>query len=66
MVEGFVEMLQSGSPPDASAILAAPELVTYGGAALAPHCAAVLARAGVTVLCTYGQTELAGPCVTAS
>ena len=61
IVEGLVEMLRQGEPADAASVLSAIDLVTYGGAALAPHCPAVLRAHGVTVACTYGQTELAGP-----
>ena len=61
VVEGLVEYLRSGSPADAGAVLASLHLVTYGGAALAPHCSPILKQHGVVVACTYGQTELAGP-----
>ena len=36
-------------------------MLTYGGAALSTEVSEVLGRHGVTVACTYGQTELAGP-----
>jgi len=61
VVEGLVELLRRGDPSDAGPVLARLHLVTYGGAALAPHCSEILRRHGVTVACTYGQTELAGP-----
>ena len=35
--------------------------MTYGGAALAPHCGPILQQHGIVCACTYGQTELAGP-----
>ena len=61
VIEGLVENLRSGSPHDTAAVLSALHLVTYGGAALAPHCGPILKQHGVIVACTYGQTELAGP-----
>lgn len=60
IVEGMVELIKSGHPGAAEA-LASLHLLTYGGAALPPHCAPILSKHGVTVACTYGQTELAGP-----
>ena len=61
VVEGLVEYLRSGEPSDAAQVLSSLHLVTYGGAALAPHCGPILKQNGIVVCCTYGQTELAGP-----
>jgi acyl-CoA synthetase (AMP-forming)/AMP-acid ligase II len=60
IVEGLVAAISDG---DAEAIdaVSSLHLLTYGGAALAPHCPPVLREHGVRVACTYGQTELAGP-----
>eukprot|EP00966_Prymnesium_polylepis_P006336 145099-Prymnesium_polylepis.1 len=60
VVEGLVALLQAGDGR-AAAALSSLDLLTYGGAALAPHCAPALRAAGVVVVCTYGQTELGGP-----
>ena len=61
VVEGLVEIIRAGEQPDSTSVLASLHLITYGGAALAPHCAPVLKHHGIVVACTYGQTELAGP-----
>ena len=61
VVEGLVEMMRSTGGDEVGSVIAALKLVTYGGAALAPHCDAILRKHGVTIACTYGQTELAGP-----
>ena len=60
IVEGMVELIKSHHPGAVEA-LSSLHLLTYGGAALPPHCAPILAMHGITVACTYGQTELAGP-----
>eukprot|EP00966_Prymnesium_polylepis_P096980 2246703-Prymnesium_polylepis.1 len=54
-------MLVASKPPYAAHVLSALEFLTYGGAALAPHCPDVFRKHGITVMCTYGQTELGGP-----
>ena len=61
VVEGLVAFLKAGNPSDAADVLSSLHLVTYGGAALAPHCGPILKQNGIVVCCTYGQTELAGP-----
>jgi acyl-coenzyme A synthetase/AMP-(fatty) acid ligase len=64
VVEAWVETLRTGAPAevaDVARVLSALHLLTYGGAALAPHCPPILRRHGIVVACTYGQTELAGP-----
>ena len=63
VVEGLVAMLSSGEHPTAGATLAELHHMTYGGAALPSHCMPVLRSHGISVACTYGQTELAGPCM---
>ena len=60
VVEGLVELVRSGES-GAAAALSSLHLLTYGGAALPPHCAPILKDHGISVACTYGQTELAGP-----
>jgi acyl-coenzyme A synthetase/AMP-(fatty) acid ligase/3-oxoacyl-(acyl-carrier-protein) synthase len=60
ILEGLVAMIASGHV-DAVATVSSLHLITYGGAALAPHCPPNLQRHGIIVACTYGQTELTGP-----
>ena len=57
MVEGFCEELENG---DAAVGLKSLHFLTYGGAALKPHCGEILRKHGVSAQCTYGQTEVAG------
>eukprot|EP00966_Prymnesium_polylepis_P069351 1612052-Prymnesium_polylepis.1 len=47
VVEGFVDALES-KQGNASSILASLQMLTYGGAALAPHCPGVLRKHGIT------------------
>ena len=61
VIEGLVERMRAREPADAQQVLRELRLTTYGGAALAPHCAPYLKQHGVLIACTYGQTELAGP-----
>ena len=64
MVEGLCNILSADNQAAAEAhvtLSGSVELMTYGGAALAPHCSPLLKRGGFVLMCTYGQTELAGP-----
>ena len=58
MVEGFCELLESGTM--SAACFDSLHFLTYGGAALKPNCGAVLRRFKISAKCTYGQTELGG------
>ena len=60
VMEAVCELLSRGDTQAAEA-LRAVKLVTYGGAAVAPHCVPLLREHGIAVLQTYGQTELGGP-----
>ena len=62
IVEGLCGLLRDGDEPTRR-VLSRLRLITYGGAALASHCAPVLRLNGITSACTYGQTETAGPCM---
>eukprot|EP00966_Prymnesium_polylepis_P182280 4222862-Prymnesium_polylepis.1 len=60
VVEGLSALVDANDA-DTTRALRSLQLLTYGGAALAPHCAATMRALGVTFACTYGQTELCGP-----
>ena len=61
ILEDVVVRLGGADGAEVAAALQPLELVTYGGAALAPHCAEVLKAHAFRIAGTYGQTELAGP-----
>jgi len=64
IVEGLVELMRD--PVEGAAAVDALrrlKLITFGGAALAPHCGPAFAAQGVKLANSYGQTELCGPCM---
>jgi hypothetical protein len=55
MVEGFCEMLHAGIRSEG---LQGLHFLTYGGAALKPHCGVVLEKFSIRAQCTYGKYSL--------
>ena len=63
LLEALCEALERAEGGSPAGTLRQLQHISFAGAQLPPHCAAVLARHGVRVAVDYGQTELAGPCL---
>jgi hypothetical protein len=56
MVEGFCQALQDGTAP--SGCFDSLHFLTYGGAALKPHCGEILRQFGISAKCTCKQSRI--------